>query len=284
MTSCTCAPVARITPVPRLPVDASDQFEDGRVGHPAALAHGLQAVADPVLAHPVHQRRHEAGAGRTERVAQGDGAATGVRQGRVGTGVRVPGAQHRREGLVDLERADVGELEAGPLERPLGRRDGAGEHDHRVDAGHRDGVDPGQRGQPELGRARRRHDQQGGRAVGDLRGVAGGDDAVLLEGGLEPGERLDRRAGPDALVLAHRTAGRVHGDDLLVEEARGLGRGGPRVRRGGDLVEVLAGQAPALRDHLGADALVHQAVVVAGVHARREGSVAADHVREHRHA
>ena len=51
------------------------------------------------------------------------------------------------------------------------------------------------------------HQHQGGRAVIDARGVAGGDRAVLVEGRAQLGQRLDRRAVADVFVLVdHRLA------------------------------------------------------------------------------
>jgi hypothetical protein len=83
-------------------------LEDGGVGLAAALAHGLQAVADAVVAHVVDQRRHQAGAAAAERVAERDRAAVGVELRRVGADLGEPGERDRGERLVDLERADVG--------------------------------------------------------------------------------------------------------------------------------------------------------------------------------
>src|SRR5213593_2881708 len=51
-------------------------------------------------------------------------------------------------------------------------------------------------------------------------GVAGGDRAVLTEGGLQRGQDLHGRPGPRAVVLGEGLAvGQGHGDDLAVEEA-----------------------------------------------------------------
>src|SRR4051812_10738000 len=47
-----------------------EELQDGGVGLAAALAHGLQPVADAVVAHVVHQRRHDPGTRTTQRVAQ----------------------------------------------------------------------------------------------------------------------------------------------------------------------------------------------------------------------
>src|SRR3712207_7561244 len=54
---------------------------------------------------------------------------------------------------------------------------------------------------------------------GDLRGVAGVDDAVLLERRLELRQRLDAAPPAHALVGGHRALLRRHGDDLRVEGA-----------------------------------------------------------------
>src|SRR3954452_16277866 len=85
----------------------SEQLEDRGVGLTAALAHGLQPVADAVVAHVVHQRRHQPRAGAAERMAERDRAAVGVERLGVGAEVVQPGQRHRGEGLVDLERADL---------------------------------------------------------------------------------------------------------------------------------------------------------------------------------
>ena len=60
-----------------------EQLEDRRVGLAAALAHRLQAVADAVVAHVVHQRRHQPGAAAAERVAERDRPAVQVERRRV---------------------------------------------------------------------------------------------------------------------------------------------------------------------------------------------------------
>ena len=52
----------------------------------------------------------------------------------------------------------------------------------------------------QLGGLLRRGDQQRRGAVGDLRGVAGGDTPSSLNAGLERGQLLERGPAPDALV------------------------------------------------------------------------------------
>src|SRR6266487_4169452 len=53
---------------------SGDAFDDGGVGHAAALAHGLQTVLTTVGRHAVDEGGHQPGAGRAEGVADGDGA------------------------------------------------------------------------------------------------------------------------------------------------------------------------------------------------------------------
>ena len=128
----------------------------------------------------------------------------------------------------------------------------------------------------------------GGGAVGDLRRVAGGDLAVGLEGRLQVGERLDGGAGADALVggdelvdlddLAGLLVEALLGDrdDLVVEAALVGGLLGPLLALGAEGVEVLAGEAPLVGDHLGRDALRHEAADVGVAHADRRAEREAD--------
>ena len=100
---------------------------------------------------------------------------------------------------------------------------------------------------------------------------AGSDLAVGLERRLQAGEALGRRAGADALVtgvllaefvdlaaVAVEDLG-VHGDDLVVEAALVRGLLAALLGLGAERVEVFAGDAPLVGDHVGADALGHEA-------------------------
>ena len=73
------------------------ELQDGRVGHAAALAHGLQAVAATRRLELVDEGREQAGSARAERVAEGDGAAARVEPGgiRAGLGERAVGVMRR---------------------------------------------------------------------------------------------------------------------------------------------------------------------------------------------
>src|SRR5207244_8429 len=84
--------------------------------------------------------------------------------------------------------------------------------------------DHGERLTAELARFLLGHDHDCRRAVGDLRGVAGGDGAVALERGSQLRERLRRGVRPDAFVTrdTHRLAApgrQSHGHDLIAESA-----------------------------------------------------------------
>jgi hypothetical protein len=59
-------------------------LDDGGVGHAAALAHRLEAVAAAGALELVEQGGHELGARAAERVAEGDGAAVDVDLAHVG--------------------------------------------------------------------------------------------------------------------------------------------------------------------------------------------------------
>ena len=138
-------------------------------------------VAPPVRSQLVHGLGEQDGAGAAERVAEGDGAAVGVDPVEVGAELLGPRQHDRGERLVDLEDVDVVDAEAVAVEQVPGGVDGAGEHQHGIDADEAGVDDAGQGREAELGGLLGGHDQHGGGAVGDLRGGAGGVDAVLAE-------------------------------------------------------------------------------------------------------
>src|SRR4051794_20685771 len=74
----------------RRPNCLGEALDDGDVGLAAAFAHGLKAVAAAGALELVEQRGHQADAGGTQGVAQGDGAAVDVDLGQVGAGLFLP--------------------------------------------------------------------------------------------------------------------------------------------------------------------------------------------------
>ena len=110
--------------------------------HSAALAHGLQAVAAAGGFEVVQQRGHQLGTGPAERVAQGDRAPARVELAGVRAEFLRPGQRDRREGLVDLVSVDGVDGQAAAPQHLLGGRDDPGQHQQRVAARHREGVEP----------------------------------------------------------------------------------------------------------------------------------------------
>ena len=144
-----------------------------------------------------------------------------VRQRRIGASLSEPGADHRGKRLVDLEGADVIDAQTGTLEH-LGRGwNRAGQHHHRVGPDDGTGVEAHDRGETKFGGLLRSGHEQGGRTVRDLRCVASGNDATLLEGGRQSRELVNVGSGPNALVVDE-----VPDSDYLVAEEASCGCGG----------------------------------------------------------
>ena len=159
------------------------------------------------------------------------------------------GQRLRGERLVELDHVDVAPAQAGALQRLVGGLDGGDAEDVWVDGVHGARDDPRQRLAPEaLGRGRVADQRRAG-AVVERGGVAGGDRAVLAEGGPQLGELLHRRVGPDALVARQLDVGQR--DHVVVVEA-GL-PGGVRalVALDGERVLLLARDLVAVGEDLG---------------------------------
>jgi anti-sigma factor RsiW len=80
------------------------RLHDGDVGDAATLAHGLQAEALVVTLKRVDERGYQLRPGRTERVAERNGAAVDIEPRRIGTELLQPRQRNRRERLIDLVR------------------------------------------------------------------------------------------------------------------------------------------------------------------------------------
>src|SRR4051794_13174811 len=120
------------------------------------------------------------------------------------------------------------------------------------------------------------HQQHGGSAVRDLRRVAGGDLAVLLEGGLETGELFEARVGARALVGHVSVAIALEGTDPALEAPLLGGLRCELVGAQADLVELGAGDLPLVGDHLGRDALGDQVVLLHQLGGEGEAVLALD--------
>ena len=130
------------------------------------------------------------------------------------------------EGLVDLDEIDVLERHAGALERDLRRRNGADAHDLGIAADDAPADDAAER-LFRLG-VFSCSNRYYSCAVDDPAGVAGGDEAVLGEGGLELGQSFHGGLGAEVIVLRDllALAADRNGHDLLAQAAGFLRRSG----------------------------------------------------------
>src|SRR3954454_3672297 len=151
---------------PRPP--ASNALDQGSGPEAAAAAHRHQPHLLVGALHLVQERRYEAGAGRAERVAEGDRPAVDVDPVHVRFELATPGADDRGEGLVDLAEVDVVHLHPGALAQLPRRRHRPGEHARGVDADVGLIEDPPPRLEAELVGFFAAHQQRRGGAVGDL--------------------------------------------------------------------------------------------------------------------
>ena len=183
---------------------------------------------------------HQARTGCTEWVAKGDCATIWVGECCVSADLLVPGPDHRGEGLIDFKSSDIGKGQPAALQCLLGRGDRAGQHDDRVDTGEGEGMETGQWLQPEFAGLVRCGDEQGGSAVGDLRGVTGGHHTTLLERGLQARQRLQGGAGADTLICGDYASGGRDRDDLVIKKTSGGGGSGPLIGGDRDRIQISA--------------------------------------------
>ncbi|MNS65827.1 hypothetical protein D3C72_990090 [compost metagenome] len=194
-------------------------------------------------------------------MAHGDRAALGVHALGVGLEHLEAGQGDGGEGLVDLDHVQVGHGHVGLLERLLDGERGHGVQVGRLLADHRVADDRRQRLEAEFLGLLLAHEHQGGRAVVDAGGVAGGDQAVGAEGGLQLAELVGGGVRADRLVTADDdrvglALGHAHGHDLLGELAGLVGGVGELVAAGRPLVHGLTGHAELLGDVGAVDAHV----------------------------
>ena len=101
-----------------------DPFDDRRDALADTDAHGGKAVAAAALAHFMDQRRHDARAAATERMAEGNGTAVDVQLiGSMPSSARA-GENLRGESFVQFDQIDLLDRQAGALQGFLSRRIG----------------------------------------------------------------------------------------------------------------------------------------------------------------
>jgi alkylation response protein AidB-like acyl-CoA dehydrogenase len=227
-------------------------LDDARGRQRAAGAHGDQGQVRVAPLQLVQGGGQQPGAGRADRVAERDRAAVDVDPVLVRLVHPHPGQRDRRERLVHLEQVDVGDRHARPLEHPRGRLHGAVQVVVGLGADQALRHDASAGPQPELVTALGRGQQQGGRAVGDLRRGPGRVQAAFHDG-LQAGQ--GRQAGL-AQPLVPADAG--DRDDLAVEVARRPGAGRAFLRAQPELVGLRPGDVAPGRDALGPHVLVGQ--------------------------
>ena len=178
-------------------------------------------------------------------MAAGDRAAVGVQARVVGRDSHplAPGQDLDREGLVELEQADLVDRQPRLLEHALRGGDRADPHHLGLDARVGEADEPHLRLEPELLGGLRGREQARGRAVGEPGRVARAHAAARAERRLQSGERLHGRVGAQELVAVgdapalvaedrHRHHGRAHHAVLP-------GRRGLALRLGGEAIGVL---------------------------------------------
>src|SRR4051794_40924793 len=82
---------------------SAQALDDQGVGHAAAFPLRLEAVAPPRALELVQRGGRGASAGAAERVPEGDGPAVDVHLLHVRVMLLLPGQDHRRERLIDLD-------------------------------------------------------------------------------------------------------------------------------------------------------------------------------------
>ncbi len=173
-------------------------------------------------------------------MAERDGAAIGIEP--LITRLDAECTRHRenlgREGLVELDHVEIGELEAVTFDEPGHGRHRAHAHDARRHAGARRADDARQRLQAIFLDRLPRGDEQGGGAIIDARGIAGRHRALFAERCRQFRQFLDRGAGAGMFIGGNRQGVAFSlrdrdGDDLLGKAAALLRPDGARLALGG---------------------------------------------------
>src|SRR5947209_7149660 len=84
-------------------------LNDGGIGHAAAFAHGLQAIAAATALQFVDKGGHQPRTARAQWMSQRDGAAIHVDTRKIRPGLRLPGQHHAGKRLIDFNAVYVAE-------------------------------------------------------------------------------------------------------------------------------------------------------------------------------
>src|SRR5438552_2141596 len=219
-------------------------LEDRRDALPEADAHRGEPEAALPAPELVEERRRQARTAAAEWMPERHRTAVHVQLLLGDLELARAGEHLAGERLVDLDQVHLIDAKPGALERLLARRHRTPAHDLRVDARDRGRADRCEHGKPELLRALTCHEQYGGGAVADLRGVTGGHLPALLEGRDERRELLERRVATWALVAVGGAASR-EGDryEFVLEAPLLVGRDRALVRAEGEAVRILSADA-----------------------------------------
>src|SRR5215212_3407198 len=217
-------------------------LDDHRNPLPSADARGGEAVALLAAAQLVENRQQEARAGGAERMAERDRAAVDVQLLLVDVELFRDREDLSRERFVDLDEVDVVELHPRALERELRRRGRADAHELGIAAGDAPGDDAAEGLRVFLLCLSGSGDDEHRRAVDDAGGVAGGDEAVFRERGLELREAFHGGVGTEVIVGGYQLAfaSDRHGDDLFLQPSRLRGFAGAALAAQRELVLLLA--------------------------------------------
>ena len=204
-------------------------------------------------------------AGHAERMADRDRAAVDVVLGRIDAELVARVEALAGEGLVQLPEVDVVDLEAVALQQLRHGEHRTDAHLVRLAARGRPGDEAAHRLEAAALGVLGFHQHHGGGAVGELAGVAGGDELARALDRLELGEAFQRRVRTIALVLGHHVVDDalflrllvdhlhlgLHRDDLVLELVGLLGGRHAALRFQRVLVLILAAELVALGDDVG---------------------------------
>jgi hypothetical protein len=151
-------------------------------------------------AHLGEQGCGELGAGAAERMAEGDGSSVDVDAVGIEAQFADDGQRLRGKGLVEFDEADVRQGETSDAENLANGGNGAHAHLLRQAAGSGVGQEAAEGVNAQFMGTGGFHQNCGSGAVGGLRGVAGGDGSLCVEGGFEFGQGFERGVGARTFV------------------------------------------------------------------------------------